>query len=124
MINWTSLKLIAFYQKFISPKKGFRCAYGVLNNTHGCSGFVKKIINEKGLLAGRYEIRAQFENCRLAAIKLKKKNGCKKRKRDCKENYRGCKNSSCEALDCGFSSCDVTDCGSLDCGSCDVGSCN
>jgi putative component of membrane protein insertase Oxa1/YidC/SpoIIIJ protein YidD len=56
---------ISLYQKFISPRKGFRCAYGVVNDTHGCSGSVKNIIIEKGLIEG------QFARCKEAASYLK-----------------------------------------------------
>ncbi|MCH0695689.1 membrane protein insertion efficiency factor YidD [Escherichia coli] len=38
------LLLIVFYQRFVSPHKGLRCAYGVLHHTHGCSGAVKEIV--------------------------------------------------------------------------------
>ncbi|WP_194207514.1 membrane protein insertion efficiency factor YidD [Superficieibacter sp. 1612_C1] len=65
------LKLIAFYQRVISPRKGYRCAYGVLHNTHGCSGAVKHIIQQKGIIAGWSDIRQRFADCHEAAQTLR-----------------------------------------------------
>ena len=121
MINWLSLQGIAFYQKFISPRKGYRCAYGVLNNTHGCSGAVKAIIKEKGVMAGWSDINSQFNNCKAAAETLQAQSGCKKKRRSCKSRFK--REASCGSGNCG-SGCHVPDCGDCgDVGSCDVGSC-
>ncbi|EMY7926577.1 membrane protein insertion efficiency factor YidD [Klebsiella aerogenes] len=64
------LKLIAFYQRIISPRKGYRCAYSVLHHTQGCSGAVKDIIHNKGVVDGWREIRQRFADCRVAAETL------------------------------------------------------
>ncbi|MDB5806251.1 MAG: hypothetical protein JWN73_3573 [Betaproteobacteria bacterium] len=33
---------IGGYQRFLSPYKGYRCAYGVVHGTHGCSEAVNQ----------------------------------------------------------------------------------
>lgn len=64
------LKLIVFYQRIVSPRKGYRCAYSVLHHTQGCSGAVKDIIHNKGVVDGWREIRQRFADCRVAAETL------------------------------------------------------
>lgn len=94
--------LITLYQKYISPYKGFRCAYAEFtrrtttsalseaqmtfwhlqserisdncvndkkscyHKTLSCSGIIKNIIAEHGLLVGWPLIKQQFANCHLA----------------------------------------------------------
>ncbi|MEZ8293483.1 membrane protein insertion efficiency factor YidD [Vibrio splendidus] len=71
-MNTMLLWMIGLYQKHLSPRKGFRCAYSVLNRTHGCSGQVALIIEDKGVWKGRHDIKAQFRHCKEAAAILKK----------------------------------------------------
>jgi putative component of membrane protein insertase Oxa1/YidC/SpoIIIJ protein YidD len=54
-----AILLIKFYQRFISPYKGFRCA-------HACSEAVKKIIQEHGVFSSRTRISQRFSVCRVA----------------------------------------------------------
>ncbi|MFS1430823.1 membrane protein insertion efficiency factor YidD [Vibrio splendidus] len=73
MLSKLSLLAISFYQKFISPRKGYRCAYGVLHGTHGCSGHVKKAIQIKGVISAIPDIKNQFANCKSASIEIQRK---------------------------------------------------
>ncbi|MDU4436889.1 MAG: membrane protein insertion efficiency factor YidD [Pluralibacter gergoviae] len=86
------LTLIAFYQRFISPRKGYRCAYGVLHHTHGCSGAVKHIVQQKGIIAGWRDIRQRFADCREAAQTL--------RERRLSEDEEENKNKRCDRAEC------------------------
>jgi len=43
--------LIAAYQRHISPHKGFHCAYRVQHGGQSCSGYIKRMIHERGLMA-------------------------------------------------------------------------
>ncbi|WP_228727451.1 membrane protein insertion efficiency factor YidD [Klebsiella sp. RHBSTW-00215] len=70
-MNNLILKFIVFYQRVISPRKGYRCAYGALHHTQGCSGAVKEIIQQKGVIGGWGEIRQRFSDCRLKLCKNK-----------------------------------------------------
>lgn len=65
--------LIQFYQKYISPYKGFRCAHGAYYGGDSCSGAVSKIIRRKGLINGFQAIKNQFSRCSHAYSKLKQK---------------------------------------------------
>ncbi|WP_240782748.1 membrane protein insertion efficiency factor YidD [Escherichia sp. E2661] len=62
-MNKLLLLLIMLYQRHLSPRKGYRCAYSVLYQTQGCSGAVKEIIQQKGVIAGWGEDTSAF--CRL-----------------------------------------------------------
>ena len=65
-----SLAALNFYQRFVSPYKGFRCAFSIYHNTESCSGQVKNIISSVGLSRGWPLIRSQFQKCREAAVML------------------------------------------------------
>ncbi|CAM3471636.1 Putative membrane protein insertion efficiency factor [Klebsiella spallanzanii] len=100
-MNNLILKLIVFYQRVISPRKGYRCAYGVLHHTQGCSGAVKEIIQRKGVIGGRKEIRQRFADCRLAAEALQKqkpKDDLKRKKRRSHCDVSGCDGQCCTHL--------------------------
>lgn len=60
------LWLLAFYQKFVSPYKGFKCAYGVWTGQSTCSAEAKKILKQDGLIAGWPKIQAQLQQCKVA----------------------------------------------------------
>ena len=63
---------IKLYQRFISPKKGYRCAHSVLHGDTGCSGAVIKIIENNSIFSWKNLISKRFEECKLANIQLKK----------------------------------------------------
>lgn len=116
--------LITLYQKYISPYKGFRCAYGCYHKTLSCSAIIKNIIAEHGLLAGWPLIKQQFANCHLAYQALeteREKRERQKRQRrrqgqqrecfskknqdrcDCVSNFGDCiPDLPCDGFDCSF----------------------
>lgn len=61
-----ALTAIRFYQRRLSPHKGFRCAHAALHGGEGCSGAVAQIVREEGMLGGRRRIAARFRDCRAA----------------------------------------------------------
>jgi len=65
-----AILFINIYQRFISPVKGFRCAYGALHGDGTCSQIIKKIVKEHGVIGGRAKIRRQFADCRAAYAQL------------------------------------------------------
>lgn len=118
MIRSFSIFCIRLYQKYLSPRKGYRCAHSVLHGDTGCSGAVIQIIQENSIMEWRKLIRTRFDNCRLAHEELKEK------KKDKNGKCSRCKNklkSGCgDGADCGLDFLDCDGCG--DCG--DIGSCN
>lgn len=61
---------ITFYQRWISPIKGFTCAHHVLHGEATCSNAVKSLILEHGLLPALPLIRNRFDECRTAFDRL------------------------------------------------------
>ncbi|MFC4639561.1 membrane protein insertion efficiency factor YidD [Deinococcus hohokamensis] len=61
-----ALKTIRFYQRALSPHKGFRCAHAALHGGESCSAAVARIIRQEGLREGRGHIAARFVACRAA----------------------------------------------------------
>jgi hypothetical protein len=88
---------IKFYQKFISPHKGFVCACNVLHKNGSCSKHIMDIVKTRPILHWNQLIRQQFSVCKQANTTL-----INERKKD--KNNR-CSDFSCDALDCGFDAC-------------------
>lgn len=58
-----ALLAIRVYQKFISPHKKFRCAYGVHTGRCGCSGIGYRAIRRFGLVDGLGVLRERLARC-------------------------------------------------------------
>ena len=100
------LLLIKFYQKFISPYKGFRCASNVLHKNGSCSGIIFNIIKEKPISQWKSNIKNQFDCCKKAHLTLKSqcnhKNNCNKEEKqeDIETNKSKRKNKDSLTFDC------------------------
>jgi putative component of membrane protein insertase Oxa1/YidC/SpoIIIJ protein YidD len=70
LIRYLILKLIHFYQKFISPVKGFKCAYGVLHRDGTCSGRISEIVRVSPFVKMPFQISLQFKRCATASKML------------------------------------------------------
>lgn len=66
MINRSAIISIELYQKYISPHKGFCCAYKVHHNDISCSEFAKQTIKEIGLIKSIEKIKNRFNECKIA----------------------------------------------------------
>jgi len=135
--------LIYFYQRFISPYKGFCCAHAVYHHGPSCSSAIKSIILESGLIKGWPAIKNRFSECKQAYLlilaekqeddnkKDKEKPGrCEKAKDQCSGD---CITAPCEFLsfcrpgkggggggkgggkDCDLNPCDGGGCDTLPC---------
>jgi putative component of membrane protein insertase Oxa1/YidC/SpoIIIJ protein YidD len=71
MLNRLALAAIGGYQRHLSPRKGYSCAYRVAHGGTGCSGFAKAAIAEHGLWRAVPTIRKRFADCRDAAEELR-----------------------------------------------------
>lgn len=58
--------MILFYQRFISPHKGFRCAYSVLEGGYSCSEYVRRVLLVQGPLAALNAYRRRSKMCKIA----------------------------------------------------------
>jgi putative component of membrane protein insertase Oxa1/YidC/SpoIIIJ protein YidD len=119
--------LIVFYQRYLSPYKGFRCAHAVYHAGPSCSSAVSGIVERAGLLRGLPLIRRRFAECRLAARALRLESEEEKRRRrrerwtpdcDCGDAcvpLDALQCADCSALDCSGLDCGGVDCVPLDC---------
>ncbi|MEM7472665.1 MAG: membrane protein insertion efficiency factor YidD [Pseudomonadota bacterium] len=153
MFSKTALGAIWVYQQYISPHKGFRCAYAVHHGGTGCSGYAKGAIKDHGLWRAIPFIRQRLRDCKTAYEEIKASCSCRseplnederaeleRRRRDGKSG-RGCDcGSGCVPMPMGCGGtgasttaskgCDVNPCdgdvgfGGCDCASCDCGGCS
>jgi putative component of membrane protein insertase Oxa1/YidC/SpoIIIJ protein YidD len=68
-----AVTVIAGYQRFISPYKGFSCAHRVLYGCESCSQYFKRVIAEEGILVAISNAKGRFQECREANEILKKR---------------------------------------------------
>lgn len=89
--------LIVFYQRFISPYKGFRCAHAALHHGDSCSQAVKNIIHEHGLLKSRTLIKRRFKSCRQAyeTLQVQRDSDDKNKKGRCRDHIDLCNVADC-----------------------------
>lgn len=66
-----ALKTIVFYQRYLSPLKGFHCAHRRLHGGLSCSEYVRQTIAAQGLRRSFPLCRERFEACRLSHETLK-----------------------------------------------------
>jgi putative component of membrane protein insertase Oxa1/YidC/SpoIIIJ protein YidD len=63
IIDFLSIAAISGYQRYLSPYKGFRCAHRVLYEGESCSQYVKRKVQEEGLIAALQSSRIRFIEC-------------------------------------------------------------
>jgi putative component of membrane protein insertase Oxa1/YidC/SpoIIIJ protein YidD len=64
------LLLVSGYQQFISPHKGWHCAYVALHGDASCSAYGKEAIARRGIIVGTRLLRKRFGQCHAAAVVL------------------------------------------------------
>lgn len=136
---------IRFYQKCLSPLKGYRCAHAHIHKGTSCSAAVLNIVMKMPISQWRKLIKKRFFECKeayqyhLTSSESNKENDDKEGKNKNKRRYASrcdsaeCSKAPCEAINCGdslgrcggsakqgFNKCNVDDCGL---GVCDIGSC-
>ena len=108
---------IDFYQRHLSPRKGFRCAFGVLHGGESCSQIVKHRVLDGGVRGWWKDARRQFALCGEAAELLRAANAAdsptKKRhrwKRKRADNSQDQNAHWCDAAQCACHAPDVLSC--------------
>ncbi len=91
------LTLINIYQKYISHRKGYKCAYGVLHGNGTCSSKIKTIVVNAKHLRDYSEISAQFVACNQAKTQLLSERKNDKKKDD---NHEWCFLAECGVWGC------------------------
>jgi putative component of membrane protein insertase Oxa1/YidC/SpoIIIJ protein YidD len=57
------LLMIRFYQRFLSPIKGYSCAYRVYTGQDSCSAYGYKVIDRYGVLVGYQLLKRRTQVC-------------------------------------------------------------
>lgn len=115
-----ALLAISGYQRYLSPHKGFCCAYREWTGARSCSALGKRVIQRYGLFNGVTLLRRRFDKCGAAAMRLaarRSQSGFV----DCACDIPTCDLPSCELPSGGCSSGlrDLSTCS--DCAGCDCG---
>lgn len=72
-MKYIAVFLINLYQQYISPYKGFCCAYASLYGGNSCSQAIKLILIEEGCLRGYSMSQSRFRDCRNANEELNRR---------------------------------------------------
>ncbi len=65
-----ALGLIGFYQRRLSPHKGYRCAHRVYHGADSCSEYGRHAIQTRGLFTGLILLAGRIQECRSAYAAL------------------------------------------------------
>jgi putative component of membrane protein insertase Oxa1/YidC/SpoIIIJ protein YidD len=98
---------IGGYQRYLSPYKGFCCAYRVQTGRRSCSAYARAIVDKLGAIALQQAMPRQFERCRLAFETLQTREAAPKKEQKWWER--------CNGGDCGVGNCVDLPCDSLPC---------
>jgi putative component of membrane protein insertase Oxa1/YidC/SpoIIIJ protein YidD len=71
ILNLLVIYFVQIYQKYLSPRKGFSCAYSKLYRDDSCSEYFRKIVKSKGLNKSIPLFQERLRECRVAQIRLK-----------------------------------------------------
>jgi putative component of membrane protein insertase Oxa1/YidC/SpoIIIJ protein YidD len=70
MLSDGAIALIGGYQRYVSPHKGFCCAYRAHTGKPSCSEFARRAIRRHGLFEGLLLLRLRFAACSTSATVL------------------------------------------------------
>lgn len=126
----TWLFSISFYQKYISPHKGYHCAHASWHQDVSCSQYGKIVIAREGVVGGLRLLDGRFAECKMAAVKIDSAKSVCQSGRNCEHKCCGKYSSdqSRRPIDCNeacdncdfFCNSDSTYCGKCNnkCGEC------
>lgn len=114
-----AITLVELYRRHLSPRKGYRCAWGLATGRDSCSGIGLRAFRRAGFVAGLQLLQRQFDRCALVGdVKRSRQAGAYRRLRPA--GQRG--ECDCGAFDCtpdpGLDITDLRSC--CDCNCCDL----
>lgn len=111
---------IRAYQRFVSPYKGFRCAYGVLHGDGTCSSRILRAVRERPSREWLPAVRAQFAQCSAAyaVLRVKRREPLTPEE---KARRKEARKKQSDGSDCNLAGCDIGSCpADFDCGPCHI----
>ncbi|AXI04150.1 membrane protein insertion efficiency factor YidD [Aquirhabdus parva] len=112
------LLMIRFYQRFLSPIKGYSCAYRVYTGQDSCSAYGYKVIDRYGAFIGYRLIQRRIRKCSEV---IQQQNDRRGTKRYQPRYQSGDCDPGCDSFDLpSCDSSDLSDLCTLPCDSCDL----
>jgi|WetSurMetagenome_2_1015567.scaffolds.fasta_scaffold07221_3 uncharacterized protein len=117
MLRKLLIGVVKCYQRFISPHKGFRCAYAVYHQTDSCSVAAINILQQnQNISESIQDIRSRLESCRQAnvALQILKEKEKQRKSNSCSNSLQSvdCIGNACSCVDgcnvgdaCSFEAC-------------------
>ena len=109
-MRWAALGAIGAYKRYLSPYKGFCCAYREHTGRASCSTLGARVIRRHGVFAGLTLLRQRTRRCGSVH-------------RQCRTDAsrpRAAQRGDCDLGGCDLGGCDLPD---LACDSCNCGDC-
>lgn len=66
VLDRCSLTLVDLYQRHLSPRKGFCCAYRVLHHDLSCSAYFRQQVQQQGAWDAIAPLRSRLKACQAA----------------------------------------------------------
>jgi putative component of membrane protein insertase Oxa1/YidC/SpoIIIJ protein YidD len=110
MLKRIALAAIGLYQRYLSPRKGYSCAYRVRAGGVGCSGFGKHALGKHGLLLGLVLLRRRMAKCAWQSHQHAADLGGTAYTRSGSLQNLGRFSNQAGFVDCDCGSCDVPNC--------------
>lgn len=104
LLRALALRAIRLYQRHLSPRKGFACAYRACTGGASCSDLGYRAIRRFGLRGGLRVLDARLERCRLAASLQRRRTG-----------WPRAQAGDCDLPCSPFDACDFASCGDASC---------
>lgn len=127
LLETVSLSLVGSYQRHLSPRKGFNCAYRMLHRDLSCSAYFAQQVQTQGIRRAIPALRSRFQACKAAHLILQANAEEERRKRqrwdwtNCCDGDVACQSpGACYDADHPWH-CGEDGCAPLD--SCEVGEC-
>jgi putative component of membrane protein insertase Oxa1/YidC/SpoIIIJ protein YidD len=71
ILNFLVAQFIPLYQKYLSPLKGFSCAYSKLHRADSCSEHFRTLVKHHGLAKAIPLFEQRLQDCKSANMTLK-----------------------------------------------------
>lgn len=123
VVSSFAISSIRGYQRYLSPRKGFCCAYGQLHNTASCSAYFKQAIEQFGLPTAVTLFKKRLRHCQKASriVNASRSSSSQRKRKTPNECQQYCDCASwytfpCEIMtsvpvcDCDIFGCDIFGC--------------
>ena len=122
LINSVILLIVRGYQLYISPYKGFCCAYRKLHNGQSCSSYFYTCVNNYDLSTAGILLQQRFKDCKQANAILKSQTNQQKKHNSQKQRKKNNSDCACCALEF-LTYFSILGCGDTNSGTNNSGSC-